>query len=79
MNWLERARREIPKSARRRTANSAERNLTAVMAGLLLPFARNWRGLSAVTAVSRRRACWNSNLWWKPTKNAPRSWNLTAA
>ena len=32
MNWLERARREIPKSARRRTANSAERNLTAVMA-----------------------------------------------
>ena len=32
MNWLERARREIPKTARRRTANSAERNLTAVMA-----------------------------------------------
>ena len=32
MNWLERARREIPKSARRRPANSAERNLTAVMA-----------------------------------------------
>jgi hypothetical protein len=32
MNWLERARREIPKSARRRTANSAERNLTAVTA-----------------------------------------------
>ena len=32
MNWLERARREIPKSARRRTANSAKRNLTAVMA-----------------------------------------------
>jgi hypothetical protein len=31
MNWLERARREIPKSARR-TANTAERNLTAVMA-----------------------------------------------
>jgi hypothetical protein len=32
MNWLERARREIPKSAPRRTANSAERTLTAVMA-----------------------------------------------
>jgi hypothetical protein len=32
MNWLERARREIPKSAHRRTANSAERTLTAVMA-----------------------------------------------
>jgi hypothetical protein len=32
MNWLERARREIPKSARRRTANSAERTLTAVTA-----------------------------------------------
>jgi hypothetical protein len=32
MNWLERARREIPKSARRRPANSAERTLTAVMA-----------------------------------------------
>ena len=32
MNWLERARREIPKSARRGAANSAERNLTAVMA-----------------------------------------------
>ena len=32
MNWLERARREIPKSAQRRTANSAERTLTAVMA-----------------------------------------------
>jgi hypothetical protein len=32
MNWLERARREIPKSARRRTADSAERTLTAVMA-----------------------------------------------
>jgi hypothetical protein len=32
MNWLERARREIPKSTRRDTANSAERNLTAVMA-----------------------------------------------
>lgn len=32
MNWLERARREIPKNARRRTANSAERTLTAVMA-----------------------------------------------
>jgi hypothetical protein len=31
-NRLELARREIPKSARRRTANSAERNLTAVMA-----------------------------------------------
>jgi hypothetical protein len=31
-NWLDRARREIPKSAQRRTANSAERNLTAVMA-----------------------------------------------
>jgi hypothetical protein len=31
-NWLERARREIPKSARRRTANSAERTLTAVTA-----------------------------------------------
>jgi hypothetical protein len=30
----ERARREIPKSARRRTANSAERTLTAVMAVL---------------------------------------------
>jgi hypothetical protein len=27
-----RARREIPKNARRRTANTAERNLTAVMA-----------------------------------------------
>jgi hypothetical protein len=32
MNWLDRARREIPKSVRRRTANSAERILTAVMA-----------------------------------------------
>ena len=32
MNWLERARREIPKSTQRRTANSAERTLTAVMA-----------------------------------------------
>jgi hypothetical protein len=32
MNWLERARREIPECARRRTANSAERILTAVMA-----------------------------------------------
>jgi hypothetical protein len=32
MNWLERARREISKSAQRRTANSAERTLTAVMA-----------------------------------------------
>jgi hypothetical protein len=32
MNWLERARREIPKSVRRRTANSAERNVTTVMA-----------------------------------------------
>jgi hypothetical protein len=37
MNWLERARREIPKSARRRTANSAERTLTAVMAVPLWP------------------------------------------
>jgi hypothetical protein len=32
MNWLERARREIEESARRRTANSAERTLTAVTA-----------------------------------------------
>ena len=32
MNWLERARREIQKTPCRRTANSAERNLTAVMA-----------------------------------------------
>jgi hypothetical protein len=32
MNWLERARREIPKSARQRTANSAERTLTVAMA-----------------------------------------------
>jgi hypothetical protein len=32
MNWLERARREIQKSARRCTAITAERNLTAVMA-----------------------------------------------
>ena len=37
MNWLERARREIPKNARRRTANSAERTLTAVMAVPLRP------------------------------------------
>lgn len=32
MNWLERARREIQESARWRTANSAKRNLKAVMA-----------------------------------------------
>lgn len=32
MNWLERARREIQECARRPTANSAERTLTAVMA-----------------------------------------------
>jgi hypothetical protein len=32
MNWLDRARREIQKSARRRTAITAERTLTAVMA-----------------------------------------------
>ena len=32
MNWLERARREIQESARRPTANTAERTLTAVMA-----------------------------------------------
>jgi hypothetical protein len=32
MNWLERARYEIRKSASRSTANSAERNPTAVMA-----------------------------------------------
>ncbi len=32
MNWLERARREIPKSAQLRTANSAEGTLTSVMA-----------------------------------------------
>jgi hypothetical protein len=32
MNWLDRARREIPKSARRRTAITAERTLTAGMA-----------------------------------------------
>jgi hypothetical protein len=32
MNWLERARREILKSAKDSTANSAERTLTAVMA-----------------------------------------------
>jgi hypothetical protein len=32
MNWLERARCEIQESAQQRTANSAERNLTAVMA-----------------------------------------------
>jgi hypothetical protein len=31
MNWLERARREIPKSAKDSTANTAERTLTAVM------------------------------------------------
>jgi hypothetical protein len=32
MNWFERARREISNGARRPTANSAERNLTAAMA-----------------------------------------------
>jgi hypothetical protein len=32
MNWLERARREIQENAQQPTANSAERNLTAVMA-----------------------------------------------
>jgi hypothetical protein len=32
MNWLERARREIQGNAQQPTANSAERNLTAVMA-----------------------------------------------
>ena len=32
MNWLERARREMQGTARQSTANSAERNLTAVMA-----------------------------------------------
>ena len=44
MNWLERARREIPKCARRRTANSAERNLTAVMA---VPPPGLWEKLAA--------------------------------
>jgi hypothetical protein len=43
-NWLERARREIPKSARRRTANSAERTLTAVMAVLLPGFREKLEG-----------------------------------
>jgi hypothetical protein len=51
MNWLERARREISKSAQRRTANSAERTLTAVMEYPIAPFAKNGRLLSAVTAV----------------------------
>jgi hypothetical protein len=32
MNWLERARREITESARRRTASTAEGHPTAVMA-----------------------------------------------
>ncbi|MEW5864185.1 MAG: hypothetical protein AB1773_11445 [Pseudomonadota bacterium] len=32
MNWLERARREIGGSVQQTTANTAERNLTAVMA-----------------------------------------------
>jgi hypothetical protein len=32
MNWLERARREMRETAQRRTANSAERTPTAVMA-----------------------------------------------
>jgi hypothetical protein len=32
MNWLERARHEIQENAQQPTANSAERNLTAVMA-----------------------------------------------
>jgi hypothetical protein len=44
MNWLERARREIPKSAPRRTANSAERTLTAVMA---VPHRAVWEKLGA--------------------------------
>jgi hypothetical protein len=44
MNWLERARREISKSARRRTANSAERTLTAVMAVSPLVFREKLEG-----------------------------------
>jgi len=56
MNWLERARREIPKSARRRTANSAEGTLTAVMA---VPHSALWEklegsiGSNASTSPSR--------------------------
>ena len=34
-NWLELARREIPKSAQRRTANSAERNIPIVSHGVV--------------------------------------------
>jgi hypothetical protein len=53
-NWLERARHEIPKSARRRTANSAKRTLTAVMAVPNPGLWKNRRLLSAVMAVPHR-------------------------
>jgi hypothetical protein len=64
-NWLERARREIQKTPCRPTANSAKRNLPAVMAVPHRGFGKNRRLLSAVTAVphrgisrkSRRQGC----------------------
>ena len=44
MNWLERARCEIEESARRPTANSAERTLTAVMG---VPHPGLWEKMAA--------------------------------
>src|SRR5437879_4599497 len=64
MKWLERARREIPKSARRRTANSAERTLTAVMAVPTLPFCEKSRasigsnGSTSPTRLLELEAAW---------------------
>jgi hypothetical protein len=48
MNWLERARYEIRKSASRATANTAERNPTAVMAVPDPAFLPNLRACQAI-------------------------------
>jgi hypothetical protein len=77
MNWLERARREIQESARRLTANSAERTLTAVMA---VPHPGLWEKSAA--SIGSNGSTSPSHLpesVREAYEERPRSWNLTAA
>jgi hypothetical protein len=57
MNWLKHARREIQENARQPTANSAERNLTTVMAVPNLEMCKKSKGtVDAPAELEERQA-----------------------
>jgi hypothetical protein len=77
MNWMERARHEIQKSAPRRTANNAERNLTAVMA--VPPPALRAKLEVSIGSNGSTAPSHSLEIELVSSKNAQRSWSLTVA